>query len=196
MAGRRGRNESPWLTRLPSFGHHGQRARSFVSPQTCTRQLRGSTHGDQRELPAASRKRYKLGVAIEYRRGSDLDTSEVIALLRASTLGERRPIDEPERITLMIRNATLIFTAWDGARLVGIARSLSDFTFCTYLSDLAVDLSYQRRGIGKELMRLTQEAGAPATLLLFAAPAAVGYYPHVGFEQGSGWMLRPDKSIL
>jgi predicted N-acetyltransferase YhbS len=127
--------------------------------------------------------------------GNQLDVAEVTALLRASTLGARRPIDQPERIALMLQNANLVVSAWDGTKLVGLARSLSDFAYCTYLSDLAVDVAYQRRGIGKELMRRTQEAGGLATLLLFAAPAAVHYYPHVGFEAGSGWMLPAGKQI-
>jgi predicted N-acetyltransferase YhbS len=135
-------------------------------------------------------------VTIEYRRGNELDVGEVISLLRASTLGARRPIDQPERIAQMLQNANLVISAWDGAMLVGIARSLSDFAYCTYLSDLAVHVAYQRRGIGKELMRRTQEAGGLATLLLFAAPAAIDYYPHVGFEAGSGWMLRADRQIF
>jgi predicted N-acetyltransferase YhbS len=132
---------------------------------------------------------------IEYRLGNQLDVDEVIELFRASTLGARRPIDDRERIRLMLQHANLVVTAWDGPRLVGIARSLSDFSFCTYLSDLAVDSAFQRRGIGKELMRRTQEAGRPATLLLFAAPAAIDYYPHVGFAAGSGWVLASDREI-
>jgi predicted N-acetyltransferase YhbS len=86
-------------------------------------------------------------------------------------------------------NANLVISARDGDRLVGIARSLSDFAFATYLSDPAVDLAYQRRGIGRELIRRTQRAGGRATVLLFAAPAAVDYYPRLGFRPGSGWML-------
>ena len=132
---------------------------------------------------------------IEYKTGNDLDLDVVIALYRASTLGERRPVDERERMRAMLERANLVVTAWDGARLVGIARSLSDFAWCTYLSDLAVDVAYQRRGIGKELVRRTQELGGKATVLLFAAPAAVDYYPRIGFSAGSGWMLRAGEPI-
>lgn len=132
---------------------------------------------------------------IEYKTGNDLDLDAVIALYRASTLGERRPVDERERMRAMLERANLVVTAWDGARLVGIARSLSDFAWCTYLSDLAVDVAYQRRGIGKELVRRTQELGGKATVLLFAAPAAVDYYPRIGFSAGSGWMLRAGQPI-
>lgn len=132
---------------------------------------------------------------IAYRRGADLDLDDVIGLYRASTLGARRPVDDRERMSAMLGGANLVITAWDGPRLAGIARSLSDFVFCTYLSDLAVHVDYQRAGIGKELIRRTQLEGGQATLFLFAAPASVDYYPHVGMTQGSGWMLRPGEKL-
>src|SRR4051812_8171673 len=132
---------------------------------------------------------------IEYRTGNDLPLDEVIALYRSSTLGARRPVDDRARMEAMLRNANLVVSAHDGDRLVGIARSLSDFAFATYLSDLAVDLAYQRRGIGRELVRRTQQAGGRATVLLFAAPAAVDYYPRLGFRAGSGWMLGASDPL-
>jgi predicted N-acetyltransferase YhbS len=132
---------------------------------------------------------------ISYRTGNDLQLDAVIELYRASTLGERRPVDDRRRMAKMLEGANLVITAWDGDALVGLARSLSDFAFCTYLSDLAVRLSHQRQGIGQELMRRTQAAGGEATLYLFAAPRAVEYYPHVGFAAGSGWMLKPTSPI-
>jgi predicted N-acetyltransferase YhbS len=132
---------------------------------------------------------------ILYRVGNELDLNEVVDLYRASTLGARRPVDDLERMAAMLKRANLVVTAWDGPRLVGIARSLSDFAYCTYLSDLAVHLDWQRQGIGKELIRRTQAAGGEATVLLFAAPAAVEYYGHIGFAAGSGWMLKSTESV-
>ena len=132
---------------------------------------------------------------IEYRVGNQLDLAQVIELYRASTLGARRPVDDQARMKQMLELANLVVTAWDGPTLVGIARSLSDFTFCTYLSDLAVHLKYQRTDIGKELIRRTHELGGLATLYLFAAPAAVNYYPHIGMEAGSGWLLKHGQTL-
>jgi len=127
---------------------------------------------------------------ISYRTGNDLDLDAVIDLYRASTLGERRPIDDRGRMEQMLRNANLVITAWDEDLLVGISRSLTDFSYATYLSDLAVRVSYQRQGIGKELMRRTHQASAPATIILLAAPAAEKYYPHVGFtHHPQAWRL-------
>jgi len=136
------------------------------------------------------------GGAVVYRLGNDLDLDAVIELYRASTLGERRPVDDRDRMAAMLRHANLVVTAWDGNRLVGIARSLSDFAFCTYLSDLAVRTSHQRRGIGRELMRRTQRAGGRAQIILLAAPQAVDYYPRVGFQHHpQAWVLGPDQPL-
>jgi len=130
--------------------------------------------------------------AFDYRTGNDLDLDAVLGLYIASTLGERRPVDDRTRMAEMLANANLVLTAWDGDLLVGISRSLSDFAYATYLSDLAVRVSHQRLGIGRELIRLTRKAAPRASLILLSAPAAVDYYPHVGFERHpSAWILRP-----
>lgn len=132
---------------------------------------------------------------ITYRTGNDLDLDQVIELYRASTLGERRPIDDRDRMGLMLRNANLVVTGWEDNLLVGIARSVSDFTYCTYLSDLAVRLSHQRTGIGKELIRRTREAGGKATVILLSAPKAVEYYPRIGFtHHPQAWLLSADAA--
>jgi len=127
---------------------------------------------------------------IEYKVGNNLDLDEVIELYQASTLGERRPVGERDRMQKMLQHANLVITAWDGGLLVGIARSLTDFAYCTYLSDLAVRLSHQRQGIGKELVRRTREEAGPAKIILLAAPKAVDYYPHIGFtHHPHAWIL-------
>lgn len=135
---------------------------------------------------------------IEYRTGNDLDLDEVIELYKASTLGERRPIDDRERMSAMLWNANLVITAWDGPLMVGISRSVSDFSYCTYLSDLAVRFSHQRMGIGRELIRLTREQSGPqTTIILLAAPKAVDYYPRIGFTRHeSAWWLRPGQELI
>lgn len=133
---------------------------------------------------------------INYRSGNDLDIDAVIELYRTSTLGERRPVDDRARMTLMIRNANLIVTAWDEELLAGIARSVSDFSYCTYLSDLAVRLSHQRRGIGRELIRRTRELGGKSTVILLSAPKAVDYYPRIGFtHHPQAWLLAQEVTL-
>jgi len=133
---------------------------------------------------------------IEYRTGNALDLDDVIELYRASTLGERRPIDDPDRMGEMLKQANLVITAWDGDLIVGISRAISDFSYATYLSDLAVRVSHQRQGIGKELIRRTQQAAPQASLILLSAPAAEPYYPHIGFtHHPQAWILRPGQTV-
>jgi predicted N-acetyltransferase YhbS len=133
---------------------------------------------------------------ITYRTGNDLDVDEAIELYCASTLGERRPVEDRKRMELMLRNANLVVTAWDGELLVGIARSVSDFSYCTYLSDLAVRASHQRKGIGRELIRRTQIEGGPAMIILLAAPKAVDYYPRIGLEHHpQAWILKAGMEL-
>jgi predicted N-acetyltransferase YhbS len=134
---------------------------------------------------------------ITYRTVNDLDLEAVIELYRASTLGERRPVDDRARMQRMMQNANLIVTAWDGDLLVGIARSVSDFNYATYLSDLAVRASHQKKGIGRELIRRTQELGGQATVILLSAPAAAAYYPRIGLKpHPSAWTLRANETLL
>jgi predicted N-acetyltransferase YhbS len=133
---------------------------------------------------------------IEYQVEHDLDAGEFRELLIASTLGERRPVDDPERILAMVKNANLIVTARHQQRLVGIARSLSDFVYATYLSDLAVDLAYQKTGIGKELIRHTKLAVPQSKVILLAAPAAIHYYPRIGMTPFEYCFLLDDVAAL
>lgn len=137
-------------------------------------------------------------MSIEYRINVPLDVDTAIALYRASTLGERRPVDDRARMAKMLANANLTVTAWDGQQLVGIARSVTDWAYCCYLSDLAVHAEHQKGGIGKELIRATQAALDPeAKLILLAAPAAVGYYPRIGFEQHpSAWVVGARQELV
>ncbi len=124
--------------------------------------------------------------------------AQFVDLLVRSTLGERRPIDDPDAIDGMVHNAGLTVSAWDGELLVGVARSVTDFTYCCYLSDLAVDAAYQRRGIGVELMAQTQERLGPrCKIILLAAPAAADYYGHVGFDHNPRcWVLDRDTRLV
>jgi predicted N-acetyltransferase YhbS len=120
---------------------------------------------------------------IKYQIENNLDPEEFRAVLINSTLGERRPVDEPDRIKKMIQYGNLVVTARDNGRLIGVSRSLTDFAFCTYLSDLAVDEHYQKQGIGKELIRLTKLAAPQAKLILLSAPGAINYYPKIGMTR-------------
>lgn len=133
---------------------------------------------------------------ILYQVEMQLSAVEFIDVLSRSTLAERRPVEDRDRIEAMLRSADVIVTARSDGKLVGVSRAITDFCYCTYLSDLAVDEAFQKNGIGKELIRLTHEAaGSRTRLVLIAAPKARSYYPHIGMlPHDSCWMLEPRES--
>ena len=136
-------------------------------------------------------------VSIEYKVNAPVTADQFIAVLRASTLGERRPIDDRACIEGMLEHTNLTVSAWDAGALVGIARSVTDFHYACYLSDLAVDRAYQRHGLGKRLQALTQEQlGPKCKLILLAAPAANDYYGHIGFTNNPRcWILEREQRV-
>lgn len=127
----------------------------------------------------------------------DLSVEDFISVLERSTLAERRPVDRRDVIEGMLRNADVIVTARRDGLLIGVSRAITDFSFCTYLSDLAVDVAFHGRGIGRTLIQRTHEAaGTQTRLILLAAPKARSYYPHIGMEpHGSCWMIPPRTDI-
>lgn len=135
---------------------------------------------------------------ITYQITPNLSTEDFIDILNRSTLGERRPVDDMECIESMIKNADIIITAVLDEKIVGVARAVTDFGYCCYLSDLAVDTSFQHQGIGKKLIqKVREQLGSKCKLILLSAPAAVEYYPKIGFTQHpSAWILDGTKEIL
>jgi predicted N-acetyltransferase YhbS len=124
--------------------------------------------------------------------GNQVNLDAVISVYRDCSLGARRPVDDRDAMRAMLRNANIVVTAWDGEKMVGVARSLSDKAYVTYLADLAVRTEYQRIGIGKELIRHTKAVAPKAQMILLAAPDAETYYPHVGFEHHpQAWVWKP-----
>jgi ribosomal protein S18 acetylase RimI-like enzyme len=127
----------------------------------------------------------------------NITPTQFTQLLKNSTLGERRPIEDEECLAGMINNSNLIISAWDEENLIGISRCVTDFHYCCYLSDLAVDQKYQSQGIGKELQVQTQkQLGPKCKLILISAPSANNYYQQIGFTNNERcWVLNRDESI-
>jgi ribosomal protein S18 acetylase RimI-like enzyme len=125
-------------------------------------------------------------------REATLDTDEYLSVLEHSGLGERRPVDDAGRIAQMCANANLIIAARDNGILVGLARSVTDFAYVCYCSDLAVDRACQGRGIGRKLLAQTRALIHPAArLVLLSAPASIGYYEHIGMSRVSVCFADP-----
>lgn len=128
---------------------------------------------------------------ITYQLNQKISVAQFIELLNKTSLGERRPLDNLATVQAMLDHADVLVTAWHESALVGVARSVTDFAYCCYLSDLAVDEAYQKQGIGQQLILETQKALSPACkIILLAAPQAVNYYPKIGFHpHPSAWVL-------
>lgn len=127
---------------------------------------------------------------IDYRRDVPLRTEDIIRVFQAS--GIRRPIDDAARIGRMFAQSNLVLSAWEGERLVGVCRALTDFSYCCYLSDLAVDRACQHQGIGRELVERTRTLlGEKVSIILLSAPEAMDFYPRLGFEPvTNGFIVR------
>ncbi|MDA7746457.1 GNAT family N-acetyltransferase [Psychromonas sp.] len=134
---------------------------------------------------------------IDYKINASIDVKQFYDLLVNSTLGERRPIDDLACLEGMITNSNLMISAWDADKLVGLARSITDFNYACYLSDLAVDQAYQQCGIGKKLQALTQaQLNHHCKLILIAAPSANEYYEKIGFMHNPRcWVLERESKI-
>ncbi|HLU21068.1 MAG TPA: GNAT family N-acetyltransferase [Bacillaceae bacterium] len=129
---------------------------------------------------------------LTYKHNALITAEQLSNLYKASTI--KRPYDDLDRIQKMIEHADIIITAWDGEKLVGIARAVTDYSYCCYLSDLAVDIEYQKQGIGKELIHLLQEKiGEEVALILLSAPTAMEYYPQLGFDTIQNGFIIPRK---
>lgn len=129
---------------------------------------------------------------ITYKLGQEITATQLIELFRSS--GIKRPLDQPERISNMIKQCDILYTAWDNDMLVGVARAISDFSYCCYLSDLAVAKSHQQQGIGEALIQHVRDhLGDEVSLLLLSAPTAMDYYPKVGFELANNAFLIKRK---
>ena len=127
---------------------------------------------------------------IEYRQNHPLDPAEVARVLDAS--GITRPTDDLPRIGRMYSSSNLVISAWSEGTLVAVCRSMTDFSYTCYLADLAVDRKFQKQGIGRELVRRTQDAlGDGVSIILLAAPDAMAYYPKIGFEKiENGYIVK------
>ncbi len=136
--------------------------------------------------------------AVSYRVNQNIPLVKFVELLERSGLAERRPVHDRECLQGMLNGANLLVTAWDGIKLIGLSRALTDFHYACYLSDLAVDRDYQRSGIGRELIaRTRKQLGANTKLILLSAPEAQGYYPKLGFVANERcWVLDADATLL
>ena len=131
-------------------------------------------------------------MTITYSFDNTIPLADLCSLYQDSFLESPRPIEDAETMKNMLKNATILVSAWDKKTLVGVCRSLSDFAYVTYVSDLAVHKNYQRRGIGKQLLQHVQEkSGLKCKLVLLSNTQANSYYPELGFNHHNrAWTIE------
>ncbi len=136
---------------------------------------------------------YAKQMIITYQKNIRLTVTDIIRVFNVS--GIKRPIHDKMRIEQMFANSNLVFSAWDGEKLIGICRCLTDFNYACYLSDLAVDQQYQSQGVGKELIqKVREDIGKNVSLILLSAPTAMHYYPKVGFAPiDNGFVIKREQ---
>ena len=133
---------------------------------------------------------------VDFGREEGLAASEFIGLMHRSGLAARRPVDDETRIARMLANSNLVVTARDreASTLIGVARSVTDFAYSCYLSDLAVDRTYHGRGVGRTLIEKTRTAaGGECMCLLLSAPDAMSFYQNLGIAQPANAFLYPRE---
>jgi N-acetylglutamate synthase-like GNAT family acetyltransferase len=131
-------------------------------------------------------------MVITYKVNARIEPHQLADVFKAS--GIRRPIDDLNRMKKMLDNSNLLVTAWDGEKLIGVARAFADYAYSCYLSDLAVDKDYQDNGIGQDLVNeIQKQIGDESNLLLLASPEVIEYYPKLGFERADNAYIIPRK---
>jgi len=127
---------------------------------------------------------------LHFRTGYLPPVADIIRVLEDS--GIVRPTRDVARIKKMFAHANLVVTAWEDETLVGVCRALTDFSYCCYLSDLAVNKSHQGQGIGQQLIeQVKHKIGDQVALILLSASSAMSYYPRIGFDKiENGFIIK------
>lgn len=136
-------------------------------------------------------------MAVRYAQESRLAPEEYVAVLERTTMRDRRPLANLERIGRMLAGANVIVTAREeDGTLVGLARCISDGAWICYCAELAVRDTHQGRGIGRALLETTADLLGPGVALtLNAEPEAVDFYRHMGMQGMPAFFIpRTDRS--
>jgi GNAT superfamily N-acetyltransferase len=124
---------------------------------------------------------------VHYAHEQTLATAEFRRVLIESGLATHRPIEDDNRLGDMLGAANLILTArlqHPTGPLIGVARCITDFAWCCYISELAVSASAQGLGIGAGLLaEARRQLGPGVSIILISYPEAAGFYEHAGMER-------------
>ena len=134
---------------------------------------------------------------VAYAREPDLPLADFARVLEESGLGATRPLGDLERLGRMLTQANLVMTArrGPGGELLGVARCVTDFSWCCYVSELAVGRAAQGLGVGRGLLDAAQaELGPEVSVILLSMQDAVGFYERIGMaRQDDAFAFRRQR---
>jgi GNAT superfamily N-acetyltransferase len=134
---------------------------------------------------------------ISYQVELALGLNEFQFILEDSGLSARRPMEDPQLLERMLLGSNLLITARSDGQLVGFLRVLSDFCYRSFIADLAVSQAYQRKGIGRQLLKIAREQAPEARLILFSAEDALPFYQKLGFHLHERcYQLKTGEELL
>lgn len=134
---------------------------------------------------------------ISFQVESALSLNEFQFILENSGLSVRRPMEDPKLLERMLLGSNLLITARSDGQLVGFLRGLSDFCYRSFIADLAVSRSYQRKGIGRKLIQVARNQAPEARIILFSAEDAAPFYKKLGFHLHERcYQLKAGEELL
>ena len=119
---------------------------------------------------------------ISYQLETEISLTEFLSILKESGLARRRPMEDLNLLERMISGSNLLVTARAEGQLVGLLRGISDHCYRSFIADLAVSQAFQRKGIGRQLLKIAREQAPEARLILFSAEDALPFYEKLGFH--------------
>ena len=126
--------------------------------------------------------------AVGIRAEPDVDPAAVRALFGQTEWASQRSVEE---IRALLAASAVVVTAWDGDRLVGFARALSDGRFRALVEDVIVDAEVRGRGIGRRLVDAVLDHPRMRKVELVVLSTAIpDFYRPFGFEPDPHAMQR------
>lgn len=122
-----------------------------------------------------------------------ISSEEYIDFLKRTDLGSQYPEERfEERISKLVENVSISLVARnENNSVVGVLFGLTDFAYWLYITDLGVDRTYERQGIGKQLMKTAHDlAGGEKDIAVYliANENAIPFYEKLGMEKADDVM--------
>ena len=121
-----------------------------------------------------------LKSAVTFSETTDLDAAQLLRLFHQAPWAKNRTLKDAK---VMLDHSDVVLCAWDGERLVGFGRVLTDFVYRATIWDVIVDQAYQKQGIGTELVqRILHHPRLNKVELFWLCTRRPGFYEKLGFS--------------